>query len=283
MGQVTLEQGSDEWKKWRDSIVGASDAPIILGKSPYKTKRQLWEEKVGLSEGFTNDAMKLGNQLEPMIRQMVNDKLGADFKPLCVQSDEHKWMGASLDGFYQETYLEIKVNNEMNHRLAQKGEIAEYHNIQMQHQGIVINQKRGIYASYNAATESLSIVHYDCSNTLHDTLVSESFKFWEAVRNFDPPELTENDWQEINDPEVFALAKELDEIQKKCKDMENKTKFLKSKMIEMTGAKNNIKIGDYRLVKQERKGTIQYDKIDALKTVDLEQYRKAPSTFWVLK
>ena len=47
MKVVDLNQRSEEWLQWRSKGVTASDIPIILGLSPYKTRWQLWAEKVG--------------------------------------------------------------------------------------------------------------------------------------------------------------------------------------------------------------------------------------------
>ena len=47
MKTVDLNQRSPEWLQWRSQGITASDIPIILGLSPYKTPWQLWAEKVG--------------------------------------------------------------------------------------------------------------------------------------------------------------------------------------------------------------------------------------------
>lgn len=283
MSKVHIQQGTEDWKKWRNSIIGASDSPIILGQSPYKTKRQLWEEKVGLSQSVSNDAMRLGHQLEPVIRQMVNDRLGSKFEAICYQSDEFKWMGASLDGESEEVFLEIKVNNEVNHTLAKKKEIPLSHTIQMNHAAIVSNKQGGIYASFNPKSEDLVILDFTRDNNLYNTLIEETRRFWELVRSFEPPELGNDDWEEINDPEVFEMAAELDAMQSQAKQLEKEIKETKDKIVSMTKAERNYLIGKYKLMRQEKKGNIDYSKIESLKTIDLEQYRKTPSQFWVLK
>ena len=47
MTVVDLNQRSDEWLNWRSLGVTATDIPVILGLSPYKTVWQLWAEKTG--------------------------------------------------------------------------------------------------------------------------------------------------------------------------------------------------------------------------------------------
>ena len=41
-----LVQQSEEWLEFRRSRIGASDAPIIMGVSPWKTHYKLWVEKI---------------------------------------------------------------------------------------------------------------------------------------------------------------------------------------------------------------------------------------------
>ncbi len=53
-----LIQHSNEWLELRKNKIGASDAPIIMKVSPWKTPYRLWEEKLGLTECVSNQAMK---------------------------------------------------------------------------------------------------------------------------------------------------------------------------------------------------------------------------------
>ena len=43
---MEIEQNTEEWFKYRNSGIGASEAPIILGLSPYKTRIELYEQKI---------------------------------------------------------------------------------------------------------------------------------------------------------------------------------------------------------------------------------------------
>ena len=47
MKDLEIEQGTKRWLEERMSYIGGSDAPIIMGVSPWKTPYQLWEEKMG--------------------------------------------------------------------------------------------------------------------------------------------------------------------------------------------------------------------------------------------
>ena len=45
MKVIDLSQRTPAWHQWRIAGVTASEAPIIMGRSPYKTPWRLWAEK----------------------------------------------------------------------------------------------------------------------------------------------------------------------------------------------------------------------------------------------
>jgi predicted phage-related endonuclease len=63
--------------------IGSSEAPVILGVSPHKTARQLWQEKVELVEAKdeATEVMRRGTQLQVTVLAMLADDLGVPFDP----------------------------------------------------------------------------------------------------------------------------------------------------------------------------------------------------------
>src|SRR5688572_26054998 len=99
MCSIDLEQNTPEWLEFRRTRLGASDACIIMGVSPWNTPYQLWEQKVGLKENdATNDAMRRGTQMEDEARQAFIKETGIFIKPKVKVSKNHEWIIASLDG-----------------------------------------------------------------------------------------------------------------------------------------------------------------------------------------
>ena len=47
MKVINVSQRSDAWRVWRAQGMSASEAAIIMGRSPYKTPWRLWSEKTG--------------------------------------------------------------------------------------------------------------------------------------------------------------------------------------------------------------------------------------------
>lgn len=44
----SLTQGSSEWLAWRKKVIGASDAPTIMGENHRESADHLMREKLGL-------------------------------------------------------------------------------------------------------------------------------------------------------------------------------------------------------------------------------------------
>lgn len=61
----------------RTQFIGGSDVAAILGLDPYKTRLQVYEEKVGIAEPFTgNQHTRRGNRLEEVAAEEYMEKYG---------------------------------------------------------------------------------------------------------------------------------------------------------------------------------------------------------------
>lgn len=69
-------QSHEEWLSLRRKFIGGSDIAAICGLHPYKTPLQVWLEKKGRSIEWTSEKAELGHKLEPIIREMYEQKEG---------------------------------------------------------------------------------------------------------------------------------------------------------------------------------------------------------------
>src|SRR5690606_258328 len=98
---IDLSQRDDLWKDWRRQGITASDAAILLGRSPYKTLWRLWAEKTGYAteEDLSgNPLVQQGIRNEDLARQAFEARHDDLLLPVCVESIKHPLMRASLDG-----------------------------------------------------------------------------------------------------------------------------------------------------------------------------------------
>jgi putative phage-type endonuclease len=99
---IRLAQGSDAWLRFRQSHLGASDAPVALGESPYATPLELWAEKRGLVPLTPSDdtlrLWQLGKAIEPVALRLYADATGRRLRRGGVyESRTLPWLSASLD------------------------------------------------------------------------------------------------------------------------------------------------------------------------------------------
>ena len=133
---VELEQGTPEWIEWRHRGIGASDAPIIMGENPWKSSEELLHEKHGPArDSNKNEAMTRGALLEPQARRFYIARTGNEVKPACLQSRQHPWLRASVDGISSSgnAIVEIKCGESVYKHTSQHRCAPDYYYGQLQH------------------------------------------------------------------------------------------------------------------------------------------------------
>jgi len=133
-------QNTPEWKEWRKTKIGASDAAGVMGLSPWTSPHQLYEEKLGLRpEKYMSDAMIKGHNLEERARVCYEIETGLFIYPTVKIHPAWDFLIASLDGITLDgkTIVEIKCPGQKTISMAEKGEIPIHYQCQMQHQMFV--------------------------------------------------------------------------------------------------------------------------------------------------
>lgn len=180
--KLEFEQSTDEWLSWRRGGIGASDAPVVMGLSPWQTDGELFLLKTGQkAERPANDAMQRGKRLEPVARLAYVNHTGIDVAPVCVQSCEHPWMRASLDGLSADGrhVVEIKCPGEKDHRLAGSGSVPEKYYPQLQHILAVTGLGEIYYWSFRF--DHTVLLKVDRDEAFIAGLVEKEVAFWARV------------------------------------------------------------------------------------------------------
>jgi putative phage-type endonuclease len=181
---INLQQCTDEWREYRKSKICASDAPIIMGMSPWRTREQLLQEKIGQIESQPiNSAMQRGMILEPKARSVAEDMLGTLFLPEVLESIEYPWMCASYDGICidNKLILEIKCTNKKNHEMAKNGKIPDYYYPQVQHQIAVCDIDCCHYFSFDGSTGVVVVVKRD--DQFIKRMIEVEHEFYQELMN----------------------------------------------------------------------------------------------------
>ena len=279
-----MKQNTQEWLDFRRNKIGASDAAAIMGLSPWKTRYQVWEEKVYGKEQTQTGAMRRGSYYEEEARGAFEKLTGVSVKPKVIVSDERDWQMASLDGisFDGTVFTEIKVPNREAHELAKSGIIADYYNIQMQHQYATSSKlEKGLYFSYFPDQKEGVLVEIKRDDLLIEQMLKEEEKFYELMLSKTPPPLSERDYALKDDANWNDAANEWRELSSYIESLTEKKEMLREQLIVLANGQSSKGAG-IRLTRSMSKGLVNYKKIPELIGVDLEAYRNPPIEKWTL-
>lgn len=149
---VELIQGSAEWHAHRAQHHNASDAPAMMGCSPYKTRSQLVREMAsGVSEEVTPERQRIfdaGHAYEALARPIAEQIIGQDLYPVVGKAGKYS---ASFDGLtvMEDIAFEHKSLND-DLRLAMPVDGADvclpmHYQVQMEHQLMVSGAERCLF------------------------------------------------------------------------------------------------------------------------------------------
>lgn len=285
MNEISLEalqQGSAQWRALRTKLIGASDAPVIMGLSPWMTPHQLFLQKEGLYEVEENWAMARGKDMEEEARAAYEAHTGETMFATVEFNPVYPWAMASLDGInlQRNRICEIKCPGEKDHNEASRGMIPEKYQIQMQHQMMVLNLDRNDYWSYRDGRGVLITLERD-ELLIKKIVEKEKEFFYEYMVKHMPPPLTDSDLIEIDNEEWVYIAEKMILARESRRSFEKQEEELKNQLIEICEGKP-CKSGLFRFKKTHRKGSIDYSSIPELIGIDLDEFRKPGSVCWSL-
>ena len=274
---IELEQGSPEWHLFRKTKITATDASVIMGASHWKTRIQLYHEKLSDAPPTPpNERMQRGIDLEPVARDLFTLQTGIQVMPRVVIKD---WAMASLDGidYLGHNIVEIKCPGEKDHAVAVSGKIPDHYYPQVQHQIYVCDVQFAYYFSFDGIDGVLVKVERD--QKYIDKMVEEEKKFYECLINKTPPEPSEGDYIERNDPIWEQCASRWRSVNETIRELEKEEEELRKQLIFLSG-ESNTKGAGISLCQVQRKGNVDYSKIPELKNVNLDLYRKSAINSW---
>jgi putative phage-type endonuclease len=272
-----LHQNTPEWHRWRRQGIGASDAPVIMGETAFKTPRTLWSIKTGRTgEGSAGPAARRGRELERFARNAYEQQTGIQMEPLCLVHEEFEWMRASLDGlsFDGSTLLEIKCPLRLKDRAsAREGRIPSQYHAQLQHQLEVSGAEQAHYWSFHGTDGILVEIRPD--REYAKRLVEAEAAFWRLVKENRWPELANEELDLSADPKWRHAALRYREVRLRLVNTASEEHQLRATLACMATARRTYGCG-VEVLKSSRKGAVDYSAVPALRGVNLEPYRKAP-------
>lgn len=154
----TLIQGSPEWHAYRASVWNASDAPAMMGCSPYKTREQLLQElATGVTEEVTPEQQRRfddGHRFEALASPLAEKITGEELAPVVGSSDVvigGRALSASFDGidFMETVAFEHKTLGsalrDVMHADVKGFELPLHYRVQMEQQLMVSGATRILF------------------------------------------------------------------------------------------------------------------------------------------
>jgi putative phage-type endonuclease len=179
--------------------LGGSDSPVILGVSPFQTRRQLYLEKVGLAEptGET-PAMKRGKRMEGIIADLYQE-----IKERPVEVVKQKIVHPALPFIWAHIdrritdpkrpnhgpgVLEIKCPGISIYNKCKREGLPLYYVVQLQHYLGVTGMKWGGFAVFSA--EAWEMIEFDVQRDpeLIKIIFRKGKEFWENTQKGIAPE-----------------------------------------------------------------------------------------------
>lgn len=157
---VNLIQGTPEWHAHRAAHFNASDAPAMMGCSPYKTRSQLVRE-FATGAAVEHDPATLqrfadGHRFEDLARPLAEQILGEELFPV---TGTHGKFSASFDGLtlLEDTAFEHKsLNDDLRLAMHDGNDALPLHyQVQMEHQTMVSGAERVLFMASKWAGDEL--------------------------------------------------------------------------------------------------------------------------------
>ena len=276
--EIKLIQGSDEWKLFRKSKIGASDAAAIMGLNPYMNADELLLIKKGLKpEPEINEWMQRGIDLEPVARDQLTKCLKMPLSPKVFQSIDYPWAIASIDAISDgnKTMAEIKCLGPKNHmQTINTKEIPIHYQIQCQFQMFVTGLNSMIYYGYSDYSDI--IIEVPRNSDIINKIVIGCEKFYKRMTSEDMLDIPDESYIPLEGQDAVVRQLEWMEANKALKEAVIHEKEARLALLDLTDDGNCE--GEFvRITKRSKKGNIDYKK--ALKAwgmheLDAEEFRK---------
>ncbi len=212
-----VAQGSPEWHALRSTTYNASDAPAMLGCSPYQTRSELIKR---LATGITPEVdaetqrrFDDGHRFEALARPLAVEIIGEELYPISGSEDVglDKPLGASLDGstITDEILWEHKsLNDELRAILPEQivGEVfvgsvalgatlAKMYRVQMEQQLMISGAGKVLFTASKWSRDDTLVEARHCWYESDPALRAEILAGWkllsEDIKAYMPPEVVD--------------------------------------------------------------------------------------------
>jgi putative phage-type endonuclease len=238
----------------RIGYLGGSDAAVVLGISPWKTRYQLWCEKTGAEPApdlSSIDYIYFGHLLEPIVASEFQRRLQKKVreKRMLVKHAKFPFVAGHVDRIVlnEDAILECKTSNAFDYRRwGESGgdhtDIPEYYLAQVDHYMLTTGRSMSYLATLIGGND-FRYYTIERNAEREQRLLEALIKFWTLIQQDDPPEITnEKDakhrWKESAegtavpvDQAMRSKVLRLAVVSKERKELEEEEKALRNVVI----------------------------------------------------
>ncbi|EAJ9779212.1 hypothetical protein GW029_06310 [Campylobacter coli] len=226
---IDLEQGSVEWLNFRKGKIGASMVASCVGvKGAFNSKEEARDIILGLKEVYQNEAMRRGNEYEPLIRARVEFLHSVSITPVVLQSLENEMFIASLDGIDENGIIyEFKYSQDEYDFIKRNKKPSDKYYAQVQFQLYISGKEKCIFVVMNKEEEIV-----EC-----EVLRDEAYQEWlvKSVKQFilDYIINQKSDYKDLDDNHAKELTIEIIRLENTIKPIKEKLESLKKELIAL--------------------------------------------------
>ena len=201
----TAGLSNDDWLNYRRQGIGGSDAAVLLGQSPWSTRRNLYYNKVGIKPIVDEEdnfvAKEVGHLLEPLVAEIFQKKTGYKvYKDTNMyRHPDYPFMLVNLDYLVELpdgriAILECKTGSVYNVDKWKDGKVPANYETQCRHEMAVM----GIDICFIArllgnSDDGFGFVQIDRDEDLEQDLIQVEEDFWQHVIDCEVPSLEGED------------------------------------------------------------------------------------------
>lgn len=277
-----------EWLQLRRKGIGGSDASVVMGKNPYRSILQLWEEKTDKLPvtDSGNEYTYWGNVMEPIIRKEFMNRTGIKVrqKHAMIFHPDYPYLFADVDGIAtdergEKCIFEAKTASQYKEE-QWENEVPEEYVLQVQHYLAVCGMNKAYVAALIGGNKFVFHTIYRDEAVITE-LIRKEREFWEqyVITGKEPPADASEATKDYLDKKFsdtvteasIQLQDSMKEILSEYQEVDSKVKELEE---QKRGLANQIKaaMGEYEV--GEVDGTVVSWKKISRKSLDSTKLRK---------
>lgn len=272
----TKDLTREEWLELRRTGIGGSDASVVMGKNPWRSILQLWEDKTGKApvKDESNEYTYWGNVMESIIRKEFMNRTGLKVrqKHFMMFHPEFTFMFADVDGIVtdergEKCIFEAKTVSQYREDEWKDGSIPVEYMLQVQHYLAVCGMQKAYIAALIGGNHFVYHTISRDEEMIADLIYAEK-KFWnynvkcdirpeiddsEATKAFLARKYERSVKDSIElDRSLEKVLKEYKEVDSQLKDMEKRKTGLSNQLKAALGEHEEGRMEDGQIVRWKR-------------------------------